>query len=96
MIDVGSFVIYTERKSPNIERNRGRPRNGSIGVVVAVTLGYHHQRNAFDVNWISGGCVEEQRRKLTYNGWYAVWAENLDLAEQPYDPTQQGDTEDDI
>jgi hypothetical protein len=95
MIDVGSLVIYTERRSPSLERIRSHPRNGSIGMVIGVTSNYHHRRDAFDVKWISGGCLEEQR--INRRGdWYAVWADNLDLAEQPYDPTQMGDTEDDI
>lgn len=95
-IKIGSLVCYTERRSSFRDSERNIPRNGSIGTVVEVTSGYRHSTRAFDVNWHSGGCLKEQKRKLTENGWFAVWTENLDLAEVPYDPTQAGDQDDDI
>lgn len=93
-IQIGSLVTYTERKSI-VDANRKYPRNGSIGTVLKVTDGYQNNR-AFDVNWHSGGCLEEQNGKIFQGGWYAVWTVNLDLAEIPYDPTQMGDTDEDI
>ncbi len=97
-IQIGSLVIYTERVHPSYETNgiHKVPRSGSIGTVVGVTSGYQKTRAAFDVNWHSGGCFEMQKNKMAQKDHYAVWTQNLDLAEMPYDPTQQGDTDEDI
>lgn len=68
---------------------------GSIGTILAETRDYGSR--AYDVHWETGSLVEAQEH---YNGgkFYPVWTRDLELAykEIPYDPNQQGDTEDDI
>jgi hypothetical protein len=98
MFKAGDLVIYSETDKMINDSRRLRPRDGSIGIILEPTSGYGtwDRARAFNVNWISGGCKLEQERKLSSGGYFAVWTKNIQLAEQPYDPTQQGDTEDDI
>jgi hypothetical protein len=98
MFKAGNLVIYSETVGAINDSLRLRPRNGSIGIILKPTEGYGTRGNvrAFDVNWISGSCKLEQERKLSSRGHYAVWTKNIQLAEVPYDPTQAGDTDDDI
>lgn len=90
---INDMVMYKHHES----RGSKPERDGSIGMVLRPTSGYEHNLSAYNVHWISGHMVKSNY-KYSKNELpsYAVYTDCLIPAEIPYDPSQQGDTDDDI
>ncbi len=88
----GDLVTY-QAKSPSIER-----WDGSDGIFVKYDTELQYssdwQKCCF-VQWVSGEIVKDQE-KSRFHDMYPVWTRHISSGEKPYDPTQQGDQEDDI
>jgi hypothetical protein len=86
-LNIGDKVIY--------RTEHGDFWDGSTGTVVEVNCdGFNDVVHS--VCWETGRAWEYQQIQYPGRGFVRNFGVNIHLLEQPYDPTQMGDTDDDI
>ena len=89
MFTIGSAVRYSSDVPSDWE--------GSEGVIVEADCpGFGYKEKVHSVNWYTGNLSSYQNEKYLGRGFVRSFENTLRLISFTYDPTQTGDTDDDV